>query len=98
MLERGALREAQEAYALCPDKTAPGWSGIGCAELYRHIAGEISLEACREAWLKNTRAYAKRQMTWFRRETGKIPFPPEDIPGMLTACATFLEKKREIFS
>ncbi|MDL2313450.1 tRNA (adenosine(37)-N6)-dimethylallyltransferase MiaA [Desulfovibrio sp. OttesenSCG-928-C14] len=68
MLEAGALEEARAALELCADPSAPGWSGIGCAELYRHLAGELPLPECKALWLKNTRAYAKRQLTWFRSE------------------------------
>ena len=68
MLETGALEEAARAMEICGDPAAPGWSGIGCAELFRHLAGELSLDECRALWLKNTRAYAKRQLTWFRAD------------------------------
>ncbi len=68
MLDAGALEEAHQAMAHCPDPTAPGWSGIGCAELLAHLRGELDLAAATALWLKNTRAYAKRQMTWFRKE------------------------------
>ena len=68
MLERGALREAARALEKCPEAEAPGWSGIGCAELRRVLTGELSLEEAALLWRKNTRAYAKRQLTWFRAE------------------------------
>ena len=67
MMQAGALDEAREALRRCPDP-APGWSGIGCAELRSHLLGETSFDECRSLWLKNTRAYAKRQLTWFRAD------------------------------
>ena len=78
MLERGALEEARAAMAACDDPAAPGWSGIGCAEVYRHLRGELSLEECRALWLKNTRAYAKRQLTWFRADREIRWFAPHE--------------------
>jgi len=70
MLARGAVEEVRKAYARTPDREAPGYSGIGCAELVAHILGETDLaEAC-ELWYRNTRAYAKRQLTWFAKEEG----------------------------
>lgn len=66
MLEAGALEEARTALRHCPDPHAPAWSGIGCAELFRYLRGELSLEAAKQLWAHNTRAYAKRQLTWFR--------------------------------
>lgn len=82
MLERGALEEARAALALCDDPAAPGWSGIGCAEIYRHLAGELDRETCKALWLKNTRAYAKRQMTWFRADRGIRWFAPHEAAAV----------------
>jgi len=78
MLERGAMEEAVAAFEKCPDPEAPGWSGIGCAELLAFLRGEMSLDAARGKWIKNTRAYAKRQLTWFNRETDIHWFAPGD--------------------
>lgn len=72
MIEKGALEEARTAAQNCPDENAPGWSGIGCAELLAHIRGETGLDEAKALWLKNTRAYAKRQMTWFRADTSVL--------------------------
>lgn len=66
MLERGALREAEEAWKNCPDEKAPAWTGIGPREIAEYRAGRSTLDECLEKWLANTRAYAKRQATWFR--------------------------------
>jgi tRNA dimethylallyltransferase len=41
---------------------------IGLTDIRLHLAGEISLAACRERIKAATRQYAKRQMTWFKRE------------------------------
>lgn len=68
MLERGALDEVRRAWEGCPDREAPGYSGIGCKELLAHILGEASLEDACDLWYRNTRAYAKRQLTWFAKE------------------------------
>ncbi len=66
MLGEGAIEEAQKAYEQCADLTAPGWSGIGCIELGKYLLGEFDLDTALDEWNKNTRAYAKRQWTWFR--------------------------------
>ncbi len=68
MLERGALDEVRRAWEGCPDREAPGYSGIGCKELLAHILGEATLEDACDLWYRNTRAYAKRQLTWFAKE------------------------------
>ncbi len=87
MLDAGALQEARAALARCTDPEAPGWSGIGCAELYRHLRGELSLDECRALWLKNTRAYAKRQLTWFRADKDITWFRP----GQAADIVAFVE-------
>lgn len=78
MLEAGAVPEAEKAYAACSDPEAPGWSGIGCAELFKFITGQTDFETCKTSWIHNTRLYAKRQITWFKRETDMIRCRPED--------------------
>ncbi len=66
MLKTGALEEAKRALEVCSHAKAPGWSGIGCAELHAYYCQNLSLKHAVELWRKNTRAYAKRQLTWFR--------------------------------
>jgi tRNA dimethylallyltransferase len=90
MLAEGAVEEARAAFERCPDPTAPGWSGIGCAELFRLLSGELSLEQCRALWRKNTRAYAKRQNTWFRADREIRCFHPEERDGIAECLAAFL--------
>jgi tRNA dimethylallyltransferase len=89
MLEAGAVEEARRAWARCPVPEAPGWSGIGCAELLKYLLGEMRLEEARELWFKKTRAYAKRQMTWFRRDPDIRWFGPGDASDLADASADF---------
>ena len=90
MLEAGALDEARLALARCADPEAPGWSGIGCAELRRHLSGELSLEQARTLWLGNTRAYAKRQLTWFRGQRDAVWVEAADHADMALKARAFL--------
>lgn len=82
MLEMGALEEARQAHLLCSDPAAPGWSGIGCAELLAHLEGRLSLPQARVLWMSNTRAYAKRQLTWFRAQPKLEWFSPQDVAAL----------------
>lgn len=90
MLDIGALDEARAALENCRDPQAPGWSGIGCAELYQVLSGSLELEEARELWRKNTRAYAKRQLTWFRAETKMQWFTPGDYEGVYSYVKLYL--------
>lgn len=85
MLAAGALDEARAAMARCPDRDAPGWSGIGCAELHAHLRGALSLDEARSLWIRNTRAYAKRQLTWFRADKRIVWFRPGEEDALLAA-------------
>jgi tRNA dimethylallyltransferase len=67
MMAQGAMQEIERAWDKCPEESAPGWSGIGCWELLQVLLGRWSWPEARQAWLKSTRAYAKRQLTWFKK-------------------------------
>lgn len=83
MLAAGALEEARAAWERCPAPEAPGWSGIGCAELLAHLQGRLPLEEAIDLWVRNTRAYAKRQFTWFKAVSGLEWLAPGDGEGVL---------------
>ncbi|MDR1241646.1 MAG: tRNA (adenosine(37)-N6)-dimethylallyltransferase MiaA [Deltaproteobacteria bacterium] len=91
MLERGAVEEAEAAMRKCADRTAPGWSGIGCAELFAYITGQTDLESCKKFWQANTRAYAKRQWTWFRADKSINWFAPGEHEKMLDKAGLWLK-------
>lgn len=65
MFELGLEREAREFFGRDLSRTAKG--AIGYKELYPYFTGEKSIEECIEKLKQETRRYAKRQMTWFRR-------------------------------
>lgn len=66
MLENGLLDEARTTFADTNGKGA--FQAIGHKELYGYLSGEKSLEDATELLKQQTRRYAKRQMTWFRRD------------------------------
>ena len=68
MLEEGALEEARAMAALDLDPALPAMKALGLRPLIRHLAGETSLEEAAEAGKRESRAYAKRQETWFRTQ------------------------------
>ncbi len=65
MLEKGLLKETEEFYKSKFSNTAV--QAIGYKELLPYLNGEISLEDAVESLKRSTRRYAKRQLTWFRR-------------------------------
>jgi tRNA dimethylallyltransferase len=56
-------------------------SGHGYAEAFRHLAGEWTLERAIEATARRTRQYAKRQLTWFRRDPRIVWIRAGDQPA-----------------
>jgi len=95
MLEQGALEEVRDALDACRqrglDERAPGLSGIGCAELAAHLLGRISLKEALALWLANTKAYAKRQMTWFKMDPEVRWFGPAQTGAMADSARGWLE-------
>ncbi len=65
MLENGLLEEAKAFFASNPSKTA--FNAIGYKELKPFIDGNVSFDVCVENLKRETRRYAKRQITWFKR-------------------------------
>lgn len=90
MLDLGALLEVERAYASCPFRTAPGFSGIGCPELLAVLLDGLDLTEARKAWLGNTRAYAKRQLTWFRKDHRIFWHDPADVIGIIARVKDFV--------
>ncbi|MCH5205118.1 MAG: tRNA (adenosine(37)-N6)-dimethylallyltransferase MiaA [Oscillospiraceae bacterium] len=66
MMERGLEDEARSCFMQKSRPTAA--QAIGIKELYPYIRGEKTLEECVEELKLHTRQYAKRQLTWFRRD------------------------------
>ncbi len=57
---------------------------VGYAELFRHIDGEYDLKKAVDEIKKNTRHYAKRQLTWFKSVPGTRWLPPESAFETIT--------------
>lgn len=66
MIERGLVDEARRCFEQNDRPTAA--QAIGCKELYPFFRGERELSDCVEELKLRTRQYAKRQLTWFRRD------------------------------
>ena len=75
MMEEGLLEEARALYKF---KDLNALQTVGYKELFAYLEGERSLENAVDEIKKNTRRYAKRQMTWFRRDPETVFFNPDD--------------------
>ena len=75
MVEAGLLDEAKDYIDLSAESTAK--QAIGYKELRPYFYGEISLEQALDNLKKETRHYAKRQLTWFRRHDERFCVYPD---------------------
>jgi len=65
-MEAGLLEETRQLFEKYPSDTR-SLSSLGYLELKKHLDGELSLEEAVSLFKKNTRHFAKRQISWFRR-------------------------------
>lgn len=68
MVARGLVDEAREVYGLS-DNMKTAYQAIGYKELVPYFSGECDLPSAIEKIKQETRRYAKRQLTWFRRDS-----------------------------
>ncbi|WP_046757194.1 tRNA (adenosine(37)-N6)-dimethylallyltransferase MiaA [Kordia jejudonensis] len=83
MMQEGLLEEAQQLY---PHKTLNALQTVGYRELFSYFDGDFTLDFAVSEIKKNTRRFAKRQGTWFRRDAQTIWFDYE------TEIETVVEK------
>jgi tRNA dimethylallyltransferase len=70
----GLVDEVRRLLGAGRPPAANAFKAIGYREVAAHLHGTIDLEEAKALTRRNTRRYAKRQMTWFRRETGVLWF------------------------
>lgn len=75
MIEQGLEAEARSVYHLREHNSL---QTVGYREMFDYFDGEISREEAIELIKRNSRRYAKRQLTWFRRDSEIEWFHPAD--------------------
>ncbi|MCW3102036.1 MAG: miaA [Bacteroidetes bacterium] len=80
MMHEGLLEEVR---SLVPFKAANALQTVGYKELFDHLEGKSSLQAAIELIKQNTRRFAKRQLTWFRRDAGIKWFEPDETEKII---------------
>lgn len=85
MVENGLLEEAKELYPL---RELNALNTVGYKELFQYFDGTWSMEFALSEIKKNTRRFAKRQLTWFKRDEETFWFPydatPKEIADFIT--------------
>jgi tRNA dimethylallyltransferase len=78
MFERGLVDEVRGLVARGVPESAPPFRALGYSHVLRHLRGETSRDEAAALTKIDTRHYAKRQMTWFRRMADVAWFSPDD--------------------
>jgi len=76
MMKEGLLEEAE---ALYPYRHLNALNTVGYKELFAYMDGQYDLDTAVELIRRNTRRYAKRQLTWFARDKEMIWRQPEEL-------------------
>ena len=71
---------------------SPGFKGIGYREIFPYLRGECSLSECKALIQQNSRHYAKRQLTWFKREKETIFVEAENFQSREEEAEWIIEK------
>lgn len=83
MLEEGLIDEVK---TLLPDKELNALQTVGYKELFDYFDESISLERAIELIKQHTRNYAKRQITWFKKDDSYKWFAPTQLEEVLQYC------------
>ncbi|MEI2709524.1 MAG: tRNA dimethylallyltransferase [Chitinophagaceae bacterium] len=73
----------EEVKNLIPYKHLNALQTVGYKELFAYLQHECTLEEAVEELKKNTRHYAKRQMTWFKKDVTVHWFSPNQMQAVI---------------
>ena len=95
MMEQGLLQEVRQLSekGFTPDLVS--MQGLGYKEFFEYFKGNLSLDEVVDRIKMETRRFAKRQLTWFRREKDVIWINKGDYPGEKEILAVILEHLRQ---
>lgn len=99
MMEEGLIEEVERLYKEGLDKSFVSMQGLGYKEILSYLFGECTLEEAVYILKRDTRHFAKRQLTWFRREREVILIDREAFSGkeaVLSRMVPVLQEKKII--
>jgi tRNA dimethylallyltransferase len=80
MISNGLFEEAQQFY---PKRNLNALQTVGYREIFDYLEGQYDKEEAVRLLKRNSRRYAKRQLTWFRRDEEIKWFKPSQVESML---------------
>ena len=84
MLDAGLLQEVQ---SLAQYRNKPAMLTVGYSEIFDYLDDTLTLAEAVDKIKQNSRRYAKRQITWFKKYGNTTWFEPDDMDGMLQYIA-----------
>lgn len=90
-MKSGLLEETKKLAKKYPWEL-PSMSSIGYKQLGNYLRNEMTLEEAVELFKRDTRRYAKRQETWFKRDKRIVWSSPEDLVNIQKLVTKFLDK------
>ncbi len=92
MMAQGLVDEVENLLASGYDRHLVSMQGLGYKEICAYLAGELSLAEAIDLIKKETRHFAKRQITWLKREPDVIRLPrPKDANETEALCQKMLQ-------
>lgn len=80
MVDDGLIDEARE---MLPHRQENALNTVGYKEMFKYFDGDIPLEEAIRQIQSNTRQYARKQLTWYKRDADVEWFAPTDIEGII---------------
>lgn len=87
MIEEGMIEEALQVY---PKRTLNSLNTVGYKELFEYLDGLTTLEEAIFKIQSNTRRYARKQLTWYKKDTAFQWFNPDNIEEILNYIHTMI--------
>ncbi len=89
MMDAGLLEEARTVY---PFRTLNSLNTVGYKELFSYFDGTCTLDEAVDLIKRNSRKYARKQLTWYRRDPEIKWFEPEQIQQIIQYTDTILNE------
>ncbi len=93
MIESGLAEEVYRMLGAGFTEKYPSMKGLGYSHFLQNIKGCLSYEETVKLFIRDTRRYAKRQLTWFRKEAGTLWYGPSDSTIVKRVVESFFNLK-----
>ena len=92
-IKKGLLEEVKALLKKGYDPYLPAMASLGVKEIIPHLQDDVPLEECLDTLKKNTRNFAKRQMTWFRKYDNVNWLKPSEVEKCLKKATKKTSKR-----